>query len=84
MLSSAIYKCSLHCQCQECRKMFMKKGEIVSKVAERFKSSLKKYENPEKKIKAVKIRYDDKKESVKQYKKKIMWKIEHQILNVKE
>ena len=42
MLSSAIYKSSRQCQCQECRKMFMKNGEIVSKVAERFKSSLKK------------------------------------------
>ena len=41
-LSIAICKSSLHCQCQECHKMFIKKGAIVSKATERFESSKKK------------------------------------------
>ena len=50
--------------------MFIKKGAIVIKVAERFNSSKKEYhENPEKKRQVVKTRCNDKKESVKQYKK---------------
>ena len=42
-----------------------------------------KYENPEKKRQTVKRRYDYKEEFTKLYKKKTMWKIEHQVLHKK-
>ena len=49
--------------------MFIKKGAIVSKMEEdlNLKKKKRNHENPGKKRQAVKMRYDDKKESVKQY-----------------
>ena len=46
--------------------MFIKKGAIVSKMEEDLNLQKKNHENPGKKRQAVKMRYDDKKESVKQ------------------
>ena len=45
--------------------MFTKKGKIVGKAAKRFG-----WQKKEKKRQAVKKRYSDKKESIKQYKEK--------------
>lgn len=42
ILSIATYKSSLHFQCPECHNMLVKRGAIVSKLSERFKSSKKK------------------------------------------
>ena len=48
--------------------MHIKRGAIISEVAERFELSKMKIQ---KKIHSVKRRFDDKKESVKQYKEKM-------------
>ena len=83
ILSIAIYKSSLHCQYQECHKTFIKKERLAAKWQRDLSFHKIRYrENSEKKRQSLKRRYDSKKEFVKQYKKNL-WKIEHQILHIK-
>ena len=66
ILSIAIFESWLHCQCQECHKCLLKKEQLSAKWKKIwiFKKKIMKIQ--EKKRHAVKMRYDDKKESVKQ------------------
>lgn len=58
--------------------MFIKKERLSAKWHRDLNLQKRNYpETPEKKKQAVNRRYDDKRESVKQYKKDIMWKIKY-------
>lgn len=78
ILSVVIYKSSTHCQCQECHEMLIKKKRLSAKWHRDLNLQKRNYhETPENKKQEVNRRYDDKRESAKQYKKDTMWKIKY-------
>ena len=70
VLSSTICKSLLESQYQECHKMWTKKERSSARWERDLDVKKRKYhEDTEKKRQAVEMRYHDKKESIKQYKK---------------